>query len=1350
MSTTSAFLSEFDRRALSGSTPGGLVPLGLYLGRGGLPLEVAVHESVGTPATALLKSALHERRGKRPTPVLVVVLHGTERAAVCGLDQEDPTVLPDLDRSQVERLCARALASPDRHAASRVFRDAFPQLMSPLPGLANHGLFAMHELESGVPKRADWKSAAEASRPLLRMRGRELMQGLGFAIRDLPGADPGCVLVARATKVAVAVFLERPDEIDPPLERFNDSSPISWALSRAGEENLEYVVVSAGSVLRVYPTRPGVGAGRRGRTETFVSLDLDLLRASDAGYLKLLCSADALSREGSFEDILARSRDYAADLGVRLRERVYREVVPQLARAIVRAQRLRAPSAEKLKLTYEMVLRVLFRLLFVAYAEDNDRLPLHSNATYRRHSLKEMARRLKQDLEGGVAMSREDFYWTEVNQLWKAVDRGNAGWGVPEYNGGLFSYAEDNPVGHRLAEISLPDTDFVLALRALLLEETPEGGVGPIDFRPLGVREFGTIYEGLLESELSVAEVDLTVERGKDQRYVPAKKGATVEVPAGEVYLHNASGARKASGAYYTKSFAVEYLLERALDPAVDEHLKRLDGMNDRDAAERFFEFRVADIAMGSGHFLVAALDHIEVRFHDYLTKRPLAGVANELERLRQAAREVLEEDFDPGGLEDVRLLRRQIARRCIFGVDLNPLAVELARLSIWIHSFVPGLPLSFLDGNLIVGNSLVGIATFDEAAELAGEDEGDLFGGHALERLKQAAEPLAKLAQLAEATAKEVRQAKDLYARARAAIEDEERFLTVLAAGRLEESILGQARDLAGGGHGQAPEVPDRLHREAQRRFSGLGVTHFPIVFPQVFMGDRAGFDVIVGNPPWEEATVEEDAFWARHFPGLRGLGQREQESEKAKLRRENPELVESLEESIATAERQRRVLVTGPYPGMGTGDPDLYKAFVWRFWHLAAPESGRIGVVLPRSALSAKGSAEFRQELFARAKRIELTMLLNNKQWVFPEVHPQYTIGLTVVERGDRVADAAQIELRGPYPNEERFRHGISREGSRTSGAAIQSWNDTASFPLLPGDESVEVFLKLRRSPRLDLDDGSSWRARPHAELHATNDKSLMDLRSKSCPDGYWPVFKGESFDLWTPDVGPGSYYAWANPKKVLPVLQAKRARSGLREDSVFAGFDPAWLADEQTLPCLRPRIAFRDITNRTNTRTVVVALVPGEVLLANTSPYLLWARGTELDQAFLLGVLASRPLDWYARRYVETHLNYFVFNPLPMPRPERSSGLWRRVVELAGRLASPDRRFAAWAKKVGVAHGKLAPDEKQDMIEELDAAVAHLYGLDEKDLRHIFETFHEGWEFEPQLEATLKHFHRLKGRA
>jgi hypothetical protein len=147
--------------------------------------------------------------------------------------------------------------------------------------------------------------------------------------------------------------------------------------------------------------------------------------------------------------------------------------------------------------------------------------------------------------------------------------------------------------------------------------------------------------------------------------------------------------------------------------------------------------------------------------------------------------------------------------------------------------------------------------------------------------------------------------------------------------------------------------------------------------------------------------------------------------------------------------------------------------------------------------------------------------------------------------------------------------------------------------------------------------------------------------------------------------------------------------------------------------------------------------VALVPPNVFLSNQANFFLWPRGDEGDEAFLLGVLSSIPLDWYARRFVETHVNLFIINPFPIPRPSRTHPLWQRAVALAGRLACPDERFAAWATAVGVSFGSLKPEEKQAMIEELDAVVARLYGLEPDQLTHVFDTFHE-WPEETQARA------------
>ncbi|GAH47434.1 unnamed protein product, partial [marine sediment metagenome] len=431
-------------------------------------------------------------------------------------------------------------------------------------------------------------------------------------------------------------------------------------------------------------------------------------------------------------------------------------------------------------------------------------------------------------------------------------------------------------VGAELATISLTNQQFGPILMNLLVEETLEG-FGPVDFRTLGVREFGTIYEGLLESELSVAEVDLVVDT--DDRYAPAEN-RTPAVHMGEVYLHNASGARKATGTYFTKHFAVEHLLDHALEPALAEHLERLDKMDDRKAGESFFDFRMADIAMGSGHFLIAAADRIERRLSSYLTQRKLPVVTSELQRLRTSAKKELEkvglisETYD---IEDNLLLRRQIARRCIYGVDINPIASQLARLSLWIHTFVPGLPLSFLDHNIVCGNSLVGIATFEEVSDLLDISEGGLFAATAQILIGDAQKAIEKLARLSDANAAEIRRARKAYEEERKAIAPTERMFDILTAQRMPESEVAATAEAFKEGN-ELFLVGE--HNKAKEFVRAMPPFHFPIAFPEVFLRDRAGFDVIVGNPPWEEATLEEDDFWARYAPGLQSLPQHEQEA--------------------------------------------------------------------------------------------------------------------------------------------------------------------------------------------------------------------------------------------------------------------------------------------------------------------------------------------------------------------------------------------------------------------------------------------------------------------------------------
>jgi hypothetical protein len=1317
-----------------------LSPELLFLGQGEYALEVATARVDGWPRQDVLRDLWRRRWGRRANPLLLVAFYvhqGSTLAAVTGPVGEEPPVLRDVDPGQVERVCAAALAEPDRHAAVRVLASALDALDSDLPGVRNVGMFSTHQLRVGVPARDDWDAACRRGRQLLSRRGRALVEALGFEVEE--HSTTASVLRVSGTKRAVAVFLADHEGFEQASERYTGTSPVTHALALAQREGLPWVVLTRGSRIRVHAARD-LGVGRQGQPETFVELNLALLPDETAGYLLLLASADALAEAGTFDQILEDSHDYAAALGARLRERVYREAVPALGAALAPDESGELTDDDLAEL-YQQAMVALFRLLFVAYAEDKDLLPYRTNGRYQRHALKTTAR----DLAEQRRADQPDFdlqathLWSDVTALWAAVRDGNRDWAVPAYDGGLFSNDPDvNPAGAALTHIELTNAELGPALAALLVDEAADGVIGPVDFRSLSVREFGTIYEGLLESRLAVAREDLTV--AADGTFVPARAHDEIAVSQGGVYFHNRSGARKATGTYFTKPFAVEHLLDHALEPALNDHLARLEQLAAADdqagVAEALFDFRCVDLAMGSGHFLVAAIDRIEARLSAFLALYPNGPVNAELETLKQQALGELGDLAASTEIEHASLLRRLVARRCIYGVDHNRIAVQLARLGVWIHTFVPGLPLSFLDHHLVCGDSLTGIGTIDEAVTALDphhdSQQPSVFTDQIEGFLARAQGHLERLGQLADTTTADIAAARHTHAEARAAVEPAEQLFDLLIAARtgVADLPLEVTED----------KIAAHPHLEAaQQHAAGLQALHFPIAFPEVFLRDRPGFDCVLGNPPWEEATVERPGFWTLRFPGLKSLTPGRQRREIDKLERDHPHLKAEYDQSLADNAELRALLLAGPYPGMGTGDPELYKAFCWRFWHLVR-DDGAIGVVLPRSALSAKGSTAWREAVLDGGTFDDVTMLLNSKNWIFP-THPQYTIGLVSIRKGH--AHTGTLRLRGPYPSLARYREGVTAKPAEIASEDLRSWTDTVSFPLLPSPEGLEVFVKLRAYPRLDTE-SDDWYVRPAAELHATNERQPM-IFSDEPPKGAWPVYKGASFDLWEPDTGV--YYAWADPKTLVDYLQQKRHRQQRRSNSVFRAFSTEWGADSETLPCRHPRVAFRDASRATDSRTVRTALVPGKVALTNKAPYFVWPRGEATDEAYLLGVLTSIPLDWYARRFVEDSVNFYILNAFPVPRPDRNDPIRGVVVETAGRLAAVDERFSDWAAAVGVPVGSVEADEHPELLARLDAAVALLYQLSEGDLRVIFETFHEGWNYHDRLARTLRHLRDLE---
>jgi hypothetical protein len=1314
------------------NAPVGMTLSKIYLGSdpdglGGF--QVAVATSATTPSRQALRSLFVARKGRTLIQLVVVVVHdGT--AHLFGPDPQ--SVALKLPAGQAERRLQSVLSEPDVLAANERWAGFLKAgEVGGAAGFSNSGLFATHHITKNVPSRSDWSNLTARAKPMLGLRRKELVEALGFTTQ--PGPNGTLLLSSGDTPPrAVAVLLEDADQFDTSAARFQ-ASPVALGLAVASKQEVPWLVVLRKDQIRLYPGRDGVGVGAKGQAETFFEIDLSTISDEYAALLPLVFSMQALAADGSVDELLSQSARFATELGRRLRERIYEGVVPPLAVEV--ANQLAAHAgvtldAEGLGLSYRVSLRILFRLLFQAYAEDRGLLPADRNEWFKANSLKSIANRLN---DAGIdEFGEAASMWLDLVQVWNAIDHGNPQWQVPEYNGGLFSTDPiRSPEGALIKKIELSDKVLGPALKSLLIDANEDGVLGSVDFRSLSVREFGTIYEGLLESSLSVAEHDLTED--SSGAWVPAEEGEDVKAAAGSVYFHTASGERKATGSYFTPKVVVDHLIERSIVPVLTEHLEKiaehLEAGDASAAAREFFDFRVADLAMGSGHFLVAAVDKIESLMRDFLTDHDVPGVNAELVRLRGIAEKALGTDeVAKSEVDEIALLRRQVARRCIYGLDINPMAVELARLALWIHTFVPGLPMSNLDHGLVNANSLTGIGTIDEALDALQPDrrpgQMGLFDEILTDELASAKTLLADVANASEASKAEVDTGARLLAQSREAAGTARQIFDAAVAKRTGQIDVGLLLDEEA--IRAAISLPAILP-VAKR----LCPAHMPFLFPEVFLREDPGFDVLLGNPPWEAPHVKAGRWWNLRFPGLLSLSDDEQGARIDELREQRPDLAQQFDDDSADADFMRAALLSLGLPGLGTGHVDLYQVFAWRNWQFLRGR-GRAGVVFPRSALSGSGLSTWRRTVLESGGFPSVCFIENAGRWAF-DMEPRYTVAFAVIARGEHDA----VGFSGPFNNEKDFLRGAG-ELAEVPIDEFVSWTNSAAFLLIGGTKSVEAFRTMKRQTRFGVQN-DGWRMRP-----TRGDLLRWQGLARGGADTV-PIRLGRSFDIWNPDAASARAEVSERDFRdaYLEYLEnASRNRRSAHFGRTFKRSD---------LPIDRPRIAIRWITRATDSRTCKVALLPPGCATDDSASVMHRLEGSAKHEAYLLGVFSSIPFDWQVRMLTEMNLTFEVLNQLPVPRTTVESPLGSRVVEVSGRLAAVDERYSDWAAEVGVPAGSVkTPVEKEGLIEELDALVSLLYGLSEDQIEHVFATFHRGWDYQARLDSVLAHYRNWKGQA
>ena len=571
-------------------------------------------------------------------------------------------------------------------------------------------------------------------------------------------------------------------------------------------------------------------------------------------YFYLFFRREALPSVVDGESFLDRVREgsvaYAQEIGEDLQENVYRAMKILAEGFFAEAKNGLSLSEATVRQVQDNSLRLLYRLLFIFYAESRGLLDAN-NRYYYELSLQKLKTEVAARLDRSEPLlSIRYTYGDGLKDLFRLINDGSeshqiprAEFYIPAYNGGLF-----DPVKNAFLEEARIGDSFLAKAIDLLARSGKGDKKGFVDYSSLEIRHLGSIYEGLLEYRLCVAETEMAAvkEKGKELWLPVAEAGKRKildRVQAGEIYLSTDKGERKATGSYYTPDYIVKYIVKNTIEPVVERKKQEWLGTG-RSFADYVLSIKVLDPAMGSGHFLVEATDQLaRWLVHAWATARPEDDNSKEIAE------------------QDIHWARREVVRNCIYGVDLNQMAVELAKLSLWLTTVASNKPLSFLDHHLRCGNSLIG-AELERLTVLPGGQAEQTplwsFG------LKSHTDGLLKryslMAALPDDNLQMVKWKEDQFRQ----IKESElsRRLAELANVWLSTFFGNIVKDddyFELQNHLSPEKFPDWGSLRGQEWFTRAEKVagekrffHWELEFPEAFQGEKPGFDVVIGNPPW------------------------------------------------------------------------------------------------------------------------------------------------------------------------------------------------------------------------------------------------------------------------------------------------------------------------------------------------------------------------------------------------------------------------------------------------------------------------------------------------------------------
>ncbi|WP_196812812.1 MULTISPECIES: hypothetical protein [unclassified Afipia] len=1132
-------------------------------------------------------------------------------------------------------------------------------------------------------------------------------------------------------------------------------------------------------------------AGARSISEEFLEIDLSRVLGLDGGDLFadratrdhwLRVFAVMFGREGflrddagqqSFHDrARAEAAFYEERVAASLSKLVFESVFPSLAIAIAGA----APDAP-LTDVRDAALVLLYRLLFLLYAEDRDLLPV-SDTRYDDYALRPLRLDVGRRVTDGDPFSTSAArIWSHISDLSRMIDRGDSSVGIPPYNGGLFA-AGETPL---LTAARVPDSVMAPALDALSYERS-SGERRYINYRDLSVQQLGSIYERLLEFEI-------------------------VRDAAGALTIRPNLSARKNTGSYYTPDELVRLILDETLEPLIteprqtfraaltslnpketEEYQRRV--LRDADPANAILSLRICDPAMGSGHFLVSLVDKLADQVLDAMAEAAALGaelhytspLADKIEDIRatilknaRAAKWTIDEEQ----LDDRHIVRRMVLKRCVYGVDKNPMAVELAKVALWLHTFTVGAPLSFIDHHLHTGDSLFGLWVRDaiDKAALGGE----LFYNEALRNAQRSAEAMKTIEALTDVEIAEAHRSAAMYADVELMTGELDGFVSFIHAldwlalkakeekalvrlwldGRFGDPIpIARGRKAPEAGMAKPEEVAafTVIWERARALIAEERFLNWQISFPGVWdnwssKGRDGGFDAVVGNPPWDRIKLQQVEWFAARRPEI-ALAPRATDRNKmiAKLKSGGDPLWNDFAHADArAADTARMARKSGHYPLLSGGDTNLNSLFVERAHALVKP-NGMVGLLIPSGIASDQSSSAFFRKVTGD-KQVHCIIDFFNRRYdgtlFFPDVYYRFKFCAYVAGGPNRKFESASygffIRDVAEIDDPDRVFPVTADEIGR-----INPNSGTAPIFRSRRDKEITSAIYARLPVLVDRVSGENkavWPVRYVRMLDMANDSGRFRTRSELEGDeGAWSVggnrFQSAAGD-WVPLYEGKMVQAFDHRASDIVLAEANIFRSGQGADlSDEDHRDPErqptpryWVRSSETgwdAPtdwC----VSLKDVTSVTNARTTISAIIP-RFGAGHTLPVLLPVKGDGGPSygefaPLVLANLNCIILDYLARQKVHgNHLAWYLLEQLPVVPPTEYARMFgpksaaeiirEAVLELSytAHDLAPFARDLGHVDAAGDVRSPFAWDQDRRLVlrAKLDALYFILYGV------------------------------------